>query len=32
LSRDLDYKQSVEFYITPTDLSTQNKKNWYLYQ
>jgi hypothetical protein len=26
LSRDLDYKQSVEFYITPTDLSTQNKK------
>ena len=26
LSRDLDYKQSVEFYITPSDLSTQNKK------
>ena len=26
LSNDLSYKQSVEFYITPTDLSTQNKK------
>jgi len=26
LSRDLDFKQSVEFYITPTSTSTQNKK------
>jgi hypothetical protein len=26
LSNDLSYKQSVEFYITPTELSTQNKK------
>lgn len=26
LSKDLDYKQSVEFYITTTQTSTQNKK------
>lgn len=26
LSKDLDYKQSVEFYITPTSTSSQNKK------
>ena len=26
LSKDLDYKQSVEFYITPTQTSSQNKK------
>ena len=26
LNKDLDYKQSVEFYITPTPTSTQNKK------
>ena len=26
LGKDLDFKQSVEFYITPTNTSTQNKK------
>jgi hypothetical protein len=26
LSRDLDYKQTVEFYITPTSTCTENKK------
>jgi hypothetical protein len=26
LSRDLDYKQTVEFYITATEFSTQNKQ------
>ena len=26
LSRDLDFRQSCEFYISPSDLSTENKK------